>query len=87
MLAVIFMMIFSGTVSDFINKHPTVKMLALSFLLLIGVMLVIEGFMPAKAHELHLKNYIYFAMGFSIFVEILNIRASKKRKAKLVNGN
>jgi predicted tellurium resistance membrane protein TerC len=81
-LAVIFMMIFAGAVSDFINRHPTVKMLALSFLILIGVMLIIEGFVPAKAHELHLKNYIYFAMGFSVFVEMLNIRASNKRKAK-----
>jgi predicted tellurium resistance membrane protein TerC len=81
-LAVVFMMVFSGAVSDFINKHPTIKMLALSFLILIGVMLVIEGFVPAKAHELHLKNYIYFAMAFSVFVEMLNIRASNKRKAR-----
>jgi predicted tellurium resistance membrane protein TerC len=85
-LAVVFMMIFSGTVSNFINNHPTVKMLALSFLILIGVMLIIEGFTPTKAHELHLKNYIYFAMGFSVFVEMLNIRASKKRKARLAGG-
>ncbi len=82
-IAVIFMMIFSGAVSNFINRHPTVKMLALNFLLLIGVMLIIEGFVPAKAHELHLKNYIYFAMAFSVLVEMLNIRASKKRKAKM----
>ena len=47
------------------------------------VMLVIEGFVPSKAHELHLKNYIYFAMGFSVFVEMLNIRAGKKKKARL----
>ena len=85
-LAVIFMMVFSGAVSNFINKHPTIKMLALSFLILIGVMLVIEGFVPAKAHDLHLKNYIYFAMGFSVFVEMLNIRAGKKRKAQLAGG-
>ncbi len=80
MLAVMFMMIFSGAVSNFINKHPTIKMLALSFLILIGVMLIVEGLSPAKAHELHLKNYIYFAMGFSVLVEMLNIRASKKHK-------
>jgi predicted tellurium resistance membrane protein TerC len=86
MLAVGFMMIFAGAVSDFINRHPTIKMLALSFLILIGVMLIIEGLSPEKAHELHLKNYIYFAMGFSIFVEILNIRASDKRKKKAL-GN
>lgn len=82
-IAVGFMMIFAGLVSDFINRHPTVKMLALSFLILIGVMLVIEGVAPDKAHELHLKNYIYFAMAFSVMVEFLNIRVSaKKKKAK-----
>jgi len=85
-LAVVFMMIFSGAVSGFINRHPTVKMLALSFLILIGVMLIIEGFVPAKAHELHLKNYIYFAMAFSVFVEMLNIRAAKKRKSAQLAG-
>jgi predicted tellurium resistance membrane protein TerC len=74
------MMIFAGAVSDFINRHPTIKMLALSFLILIGVMLTIEGIAPEKAHELHLKNYIYFAMAFSILVEMLNIRASRKRR-------
>jgi len=82
-VAVMFMMVFAGAVSNFINEHPTIKMLALSFLILIGVMLIIEGLAPDKAHDLHLKNYIYFAMGFSIFVEMLNIRASNKRKAKL----
>lgn len=79
-IAVGFMMIFAGAVSDFINRHPTIKMLALSFLILIGVMLTIEGIAPDKAHELHLKNYIYFAMAFSIMVEMLNIRASSKQK-------
>lgn len=83
-IAVGFMMVFAGMVSEFINRHPTVKMLALSFLLLIGVMLVIEGAAPAKAHELHLKNYIYFAMAFSIMVECLNIRVSAKKKNKKV---
>jgi predicted tellurium resistance membrane protein TerC len=82
MVAVGFMMIFAGTVANFINKHPTIKMLALSFLILIGVMLIIEGLVPAKAHELHLKNYIYFAMAFSVFVEMLNIRASAKKARK-----
>ncbi len=72
-IAVIFMMIFSGPVSDFVHRHPTVKMLALSFLLLIGFALVAEGF------ELHIpKGYIYFAMGFSVFVEMLNLRLKKK---------
>ncbi|MEZ0388386.1 MAG: TerC family protein [Verrucomicrobium sp.] len=78
-IAVGFMMIFAGAVARFISKHPTIKMLALSFLILIGVMLMIEGVVPEKAHDLHLKNYIYFAMGFSILVELLNIRASRKK--------
>ncbi|TLD72481.1 TerC family protein [Phragmitibacter flavus] len=81
-IAVGFMMVFAGAVSDFINRHPTVKMLALSFLILIGVMLTIEGVAPEKAHDLHLKNYIYFAMAFSVMVEMLNIRVSAKQKKK-----
>lgn len=82
MTAVGFMMIFAGTVSDFISRHPTVKVLALSFLLLIGVMLMIEGLAAEKAHDLHLKNYIYFAMAFSILVEFLNIRMKTKAEKK-----
>ncbi|QIF04340.1 TerC family protein [Roseimicrobium sp. ORNL1] len=81
-IAVLFMMASAGSVSDFINRHPTVKMLALSFLILIGVMLMIEGIATEKAHDLHLKNYIYFAMAFSVFVEILNIRVASKRAKK-----
>jgi predicted tellurium resistance membrane protein TerC len=73
MIAVGFMMIFAGAVSDFISRHPTVKMLALSFLLLIGTTLIAEGF-----HVHFDKAYVYFAMAFSIFVEMLNIRARKK---------
>ncbi len=76
-LAVLFMMIFSGGVSAFINEHPTVKMLALSFLILIGTALIAEGL------HFHIpKGYVYFAMGFSVVVEMLNIRASKKRHLK-----
>ena len=76
-LAVLFMMIFSGGVSAFINDHPTVKMLALSFLILIGTALIAEGL------HFHIpKGYVYFAMGFSVVVEMLNIRASKKRHLK-----
>ncbi len=68
-IAVIFMMIFAKTVSDFVNTHPTVKILALSFLLLIGMTLVGEGL------GLHIpKGYIYFAMAFSVFVELINMR-------------
>lgn len=74
-IAVGIMMVSAGAVSRFIEAHPTVKMLALSFLLLIGVMLVAEGF------EQHIpKGYIYFAMAFSVFVEMLNLRAKKTRK-------
>jgi predicted tellurium resistance membrane protein TerC len=68
-LAVVFMMISSGPISSFVDRHPTVKMLALSFLLLIGISLVAEGF------DQHIpKGYIYFAMAFSVFVEMLNLR-------------
>jgi len=68
------MMIFARSISDFIEKHPTLKMLALSFLLLIGVMLVAEGL--GKHIE---KGYIYFAMAFSLGVELLNLRMAKVR--------
>jgi predicted tellurium resistance membrane protein TerC len=71
-VAVIFMMFFAGPISGFVDRHPTVKMLALSFLLLIGVTLIAEGFGQHIA-----KGYIYFAMGFSVFVEVLNIRIRK----------
>jgi predicted tellurium resistance membrane protein TerC len=70
--AVFIMMLFSGAVSRFIEKRPTLKMLALAFLLLIGVMLTAEGL--GKEVE---KGYIYFAMGFSLFVEILNIKTHR----------
>jgi len=74
-VAIVFMMVFAGAISRFVGEHPTVKMLALSFLLLIGVMLVAEGFGQ------HIpKGYIYFAMGFSVFVEILNLRMNKARR-------
>ncbi|GAB3193843.1 putative tellurium resistance membrane protein TerC [Pontibacter aydingkolensis] len=72
-LAMIIMLIFAKYVSDFVNKHPTVKMLALSFLLLIGFMLVVEAL-----HQHIPKGYIYFAMFFSLLVEMLNMRLRKK---------
>jgi len=68
-IAVLIMLVSAGPVSDFVNRHPTVKMLALSFLLLIGFTLVVEGF-----HVEIPKGYIYFAMGFSVMVELLNLR-------------
>ncbi|HEX5875424.1 MAG TPA: TerC family protein [Pyrinomonadaceae bacterium] len=73
-VAVLFMMAFAGPIGSFVERHPTVKILALSFLLLIGMTLIAEGF------DRHIpKGYIYFAMAFSVFVEMLNLRA---RKAK-----
>lgn len=72
-VSVIFMMFTAGPVSNFVHKHPTIKILALSFLLLIGVMLVAEGF------DQHIpKGYVYFAMAFSVFVEMINIRIKNK---------
>lgn len=75
-LAVLVMMVSSEPISRFIDRHPTVKMLALSFLLLIGVMLVGEGL------DLHIpKGYVYFAMAFSLFVEMLNTRVRRRHPA------
>lgn len=68
-IAAIVMIFTSGPLSSFVERHPTVKMLALSFLLLIGFTLIVEGF-----HQHISKGYIYFAMGFSVFVEMLNLR-------------
>ena len=69
------MMVSAASISHFVNQHPTVKILALSFLLLIGVSLVAEGL------DTHIpKGYIYFAMAFSVFVEMINLRAAKKKK-------
>ena len=79
-IAMAIMFLFSQKISDFIHKHPTLKMLALSFLVLVAVVLLIEGWNADKAHELHLKNYVYFAMAFSFAVEILNMRMRKKVK-------
>jgi predicted tellurium resistance membrane protein TerC len=73
-VSIVFMMAFAGGIGSFVQKHPTIKMLALSFLLLIGVTLIAEGL------DQHIpKGYIYFAMAFSVLVEILNLRL---RKAK-----
>jgi predicted tellurium resistance membrane protein TerC len=78
-IAVLFMMGFARTIGDFVERHPTIKMLALSFLLLIGMALVADGF------GLHIpKGYIYFAMGFSVFVEVLNIQLRKKKRGSPV---
>ena len=83
-IAMIIMFTFSPAISAFIHKHPTLKMLALSFLVMIGLSLVMEGWAPEKAHELGLKNYIYFGMAFSFLVELLNMTMLKKQKKKRV---
>jgi predicted tellurium resistance membrane protein TerC len=76
LISMIIMLVFAGKISGFIHKHPTVKMLALAFLLLIGVLLVAESF-----HQHVPKGYIYAAISFSLLVEVLNINATKKQKA------
>jgi predicted tellurium resistance membrane protein TerC len=76
MIAVGIMLVSAASISRFVNEHPTVKVLALSFLLLIGVSLIAEGL------GTHIpKGYIYFAMAFSVFVEMINLRAAKKRRS------
>jgi len=71
-VSIVFMMAFAGSIGAFVQKHPTIKMLALSFLILIGVTLIAEGL------DQHIpKGYIYFAMAFSVLVEILNLRLRK----------
>jgi predicted tellurium resistance membrane protein TerC len=73
-IAVAVMMVSAGAIGEFVSRHPTIKMLALSFLLLIGMSLIAEGFGQ------HIpKGYIYFAMGFSVFVEMLNLKMRKAR--------
>jgi len=67
------MMVFAKSISEFVSAHPSIKMLALAFLVVVGVVLVAEGF------EHHIpKGYVYFAMAFSVAVEMLNIRYRKK---------
>jgi len=72
-LAVVVMLMAAKSIGDFVDRHPTIKILALSFLILVGVTLIVEGF------DVHVpKGYIYFAMAFSVLVEMLNIRMRKK---------
>jgi predicted tellurium resistance membrane protein TerC len=89
-VAMTVMFLFSPRISAFIHKHPTLKMLALSFLVMIGLSLVIEGWDSAAAHQLHLKNYIYFGMAFSFAVQMLNMvmmSREAKRRAHVVTLN
>lgn len=80
-VSIIAMMLFAGSIGAFVQRHPTVKMLALAFLLLIGVTLIAEGM-----HQHISKGYIYFAMAFSVFVEVLNIRLRKKAKPVILHN-
>lgn len=76
------MLAFSGRVADFVNKNPTIKVLALSFLIMIGFMLVMEA-----AHQEVQKGYLYFAMAFSLIVEVLNLRLRKKGKPVVLHDS
>ncbi|HEY0635896.1 MAG TPA: TerC family protein [Gammaproteobacteria bacterium] len=79
-ISVIVMMFFARAIGEFVDRHPTIKMLALSFLILVGVSLIAEGF------EFHIpKGYIYFAMAFSVAVEMLNLRLRAKRPSEAVH--
>jgi len=80
-IAVVIMLFASGPISDFVGHHPTVKILALSFLLLIGTSLIAEGL-----HQHIEKGYVYFAMGFSVFVEMLNLRMRTKSDPVKLHG-
>ena len=79
--SVIFMLVFAGTVHGFVNRHPTIKMLALAFLLVIGVALIADGF------DLHIpKGYIYSSMAFAVAIEILNIRLRRRGQPVHLHG-
>jgi predicted tellurium resistance membrane protein TerC len=77
-IAAAVMVFFSGQIAGYVERHPTMKILALAFLILIGTLLVIEGIAPEIVHEYHLKNYAYFAMAFSFLVELVNIRVRRR---------
>ena len=78
-ISIIAMMLFAGPIGDFVHRHPTIKMLALAFLLLIGVTLIAEGL-----HQHIPKGYIYFAMAFSVMVEVLNMRLRRKAEKPVI---
>jgi predicted tellurium resistance membrane protein TerC len=77
-VAVLIMMLFAKAIGDFVHRHPSVKMLALAFLLMIGVMLMADGL----GHHVP-KGYIYFAMAFSLFVELLNLKAKARKSSPI----
>jgi len=82
-LALFIMFFFSPKIAAFIHQHPTFKMLALSFLVMIGLSLVIEGWDAQRTADLHLKNYIYFGMAFAFMVELLNLRLRRRMDGKV----
>lgn len=79
-IAMIIMFLFSARIAAFIHKHPTIKMLALSFLVLIGFILIVEGWNSDVSENMHLKNYAYFAMAFSFLVELMNLKMRKNKQ-------
>jgi len=88
-IAMAVMFLFSPKISEFIHHHPTLKMLALSFLVMIGLSLLMEGWDSETAEKMHLKNYIYFGMAFSFVVELLNmtmIKKAAKKRLVILNG-
>lgn len=85
-IAMIVMFLFSEAISNFISKHPTLKMLALAFLIMIGGVLIIEGWAGHEVTDgLHLKNYVYFSMAFSFAVELLNMKIRKSKNTVKLN--
>ena len=88
-IAMLVMFLFSPKISEFIHHHPTLKMLALSFLVMIGLSLLMEGWDAETAEKMQLKNYIYFGMAFSFIVELLNmtmIKKAAKKRLVILNG-
>lgn len=81
-ISMFIMLFFSKYISDFINKHPSIKLLALAFLVVIGVLLIISGWDEKFSEDVNLKSYLYFAMAFSVGIELLNMRMRKGGKDK-----
>ena len=85
LVAALVMLVSASAVSSFVERHPTMKILALSFLILIGCLLMVEGWDEEASHRYHLKNYAYFAMAFSLVVELINMRLRKASPLRLHN--
>jgi predicted tellurium resistance membrane protein TerC len=78
-ISMVIMLFFANYISKFINFHPSIKLLALAFLLVIGIMLLAEGWSHDMAEHYNLKGYVYFAMAFAVIVELLNMKMRKKK--------